>query len=406
MSVNVAGEMQAPAVPRGLATRAREFASYTGHVYVWYALPFVVTGLALWYWARGAGTDFDANVWFPAKAVLHGESPYPQPELSALVGHATFLYPPPILLLDLPLAVFPHFVSRTLFWFLTIGSVAWSLWILGVRDRRIYLVALLAYPVWLAHVFGNPTLLLIVPLALAWRYRDDPWRGGLAVGCAIALKLIVWPLGLWLLATRRLRATAVAAGTSLVLVVTTWAAIGFRGLADYPHLLRMFSETTAAPRAFTITTLGTKIGIDSSIGRVMQLACGIALLGCVCVLARRTDGDRRAFSMAIVVALVISPVIEIWYLALLLVPLAIVQPTYSRVWGMVWLFWLFPIVPRGPIQVVDDHGVALHSLGRIPSVPQLCIAALFVIGLAYIITRAPGSPRQVRYPSRRPAAIV
>ena len=132
--------------------RVRAFAALSGHVWLWYVLPTVIVGLAISYWLRGASTDFDANVWRPANAVMHGESPYPRPELSALVGHATFLYPPPILLLDLPFAVLPHFVARTVFWVVTIGSVIASLWIVGVRDRRVWLVSSLAFPVWAADV--------------------------------------------------------------------------------------------------------------------------------------------------------------------------------------------------------------------------------------------------------------
>lgn len=368
--------------------RVRLGAAKTGHALLWYVLPALLVGLALSYWVRGAGTDFDANVWRPALAVVHGESPYPRPELAALVGHATFLYPPPILLVDLPFAAMPHSVARAAFWVVTIGSVVLSLWIVGVRDRRVLLVASLAYPVWLADVIGNPTLLLLVLVALAWRYRDEPGRAGLAVGCAIAFKLIVWPLGLWLLVTRRFRATAVAAGTSLVLVITAWAAIGFKGLADYPHLLRMFSETTGAPRAFTITTLATKAGIDTSVGRVLQVLCGMALLAGVWMLRRREAGDRRAFSMAVLAALVISPVVEIWYVALLLVPLAILQPTYSRLWGCVWLSWIFILMPGGSRQVVEDDGQLLRSLGRVPSTAQLLVVAAFIACAAVVVTRS------------------
>jgi hypothetical protein len=372
-----------------MLARVRGTATKTGHVLLWYVLPAILVGLALSYWVRGAGTDFDANVWRPALAVVHGNSPYPSPELAALVGHATFLYPPPILLFDLPFAALPHSVARTAFWAITIGSVIVSLWIVGVRDRRVLLVASLAYPVWLADVLGNPTLLLLVPVALAWRYRDQPGRAGLAVGCAIAFKLIVWPLGLWLLATRRFRATAVTAGTSLVLVTSAWAAIGFKGLADYPHLLRLFSEKTGAPRAFTVTTLGTKVGLDASVGRVLQVLCGLALLAGVWVLAHREEGDRRAFSIAVLAALVISPVVEIWYVALLAVPLAILQPSYSKLWGCVWLSWLFVLAPGGSRQVVADDGQLLRALGRVPSTAQLLVVAAFIACAAVVVTRTP-----------------
>jgi hypothetical protein len=367
------------------------FGSFTAYVYGWYALPMVLIGLALFYWIKGLGIDFDANVWRPGQAVLHGNSPYPQPELSALVGHTTFLYPPPLLLLDAPLALFPHVVARGLFWVATAAAVLAALHIVGVRDRRVYFVASLAFPVWYAEVFGNPTLLLLVPLALAWRHRDEPWAVGVAVGCIVALKLILWPLGLWLLATRRIKATGIAVATSLIAIFGTWALIGFKGLADYPRLLRMFSETTAGPRGFTLSTLGRQLGLGSGLAHGLQWACGVALLALVVVLARRIEGDRRSFSIAIAAALVITPVVEEKYLALLLVPLALARPSFGLSWRLVRWGWIFPLVPRGDYPVIEDHGRQLVSLGRMPSIPQLLVVLTFLGLVAYATGRAAGS---------------
>jgi hypothetical protein len=388
------------------------FGSFTAYVYGWYALPMVLIGLALFYWIKGYGIDFDANVWQPGKAVLHGHSPYPQPELSALVGHTTFLYPPLLLWLDVPISLLPHVVARGLFWVLTGAAVLGSLHLVGVRDWRVYFCASLSFPVWYAEVFGNPTLLLLVPLALAWRHRDKPWVVGLAVGCVVALKLILWPLGLWLLATRRFRATGIAIGTSLLAIFVSWAMIGFKGLADYPRLLRMFSETTAGPRGFTVSTLGRQLGLGGGVAHSLQWACGIALLVLVVVLAQRVEGDRRSFSIALAAALVITPVIEEKYLALLLIPLALARPSFGLSWRLVRYAWIFPLVPRGDYSVIEDHGRVLHSLGRTPSIPQLLIVLAFLGCIAWATgrplrgRRVPETGSEFRYPSPRPAAIV
>ena len=60
--------------------------------------------------------------------------------------------------------------------------------------------------------FGNLTILLVLLVALAWRYRDEARLAGLALGVAVAAKLFVWPLVVWLLLTRRFRAAAWAVG--------------------------------------------------------------------------------------------------------------------------------------------------------------------------------------------------
>ena len=46
----------------------------------------------------------------------------------------------------------------------------------------------------------------------------------------------------WLAFTRRWRALAYTVPGAIVLVLGSWAVIGFRGLADYPELLRRFAE--------------------------------------------------------------------------------------------------------------------------------------------------------------------
>jgi hypothetical protein len=62
-------------------------------------------------------------------------------------------------------------------------------------------------------------------------------RGLPALGAALALKLIAWPLVLFLLVTRRWRGAALACLSGAFFLLLPWAAIGFRGLAGYPHLL-------------------------------------------------------------------------------------------------------------------------------------------------------------------------
>jgi hypothetical protein len=396
---------------RARADLAR-FGSYTAYVYGWYTLPAVLVGLALWYMLKEHGIDFDANVWQPGKAVLHGNSPYPKPELPALVGHTTFLYPPVLLPLSASLSLMPYAVARGLFVLLAIAAVAGALRVAGVRDWRVYLCGCLSFPVWYGVVLGNPTLLLLLPLALAWRHREKPWAVGLAVGCLVAFKLVLWPLGLWLLATRRIRASAVAVASSLVAVFGAWAVIGFKGLADYPHLLRMFSDTTAGPRAFTLSTLGRQLGFSGGMAHGIQWACGLTLLALVVVVAQRTDGDRRAFSIAIAAALVITPVVEEKYLALLLVPLALARPSFGTAWRLVRWGWIFALVPRGHFHAIPYHGHLLQPIGRTPSIPQLLIVLAFIGGIAWATGRSPratrvhGTEAEFRYPSPRPAAIV
>lgn len=61
------------------------------------------------------------------------------------------------------------------------------------------------------------------------------------------------------------------------------------------------------------------------------------------VRARREEEDERVgFSLALVAAIALTPIVWIHYLALLLVPLAFARPRVSWAWGLLWVFWILP----------------------------------------------------------------
>ncbi|MCW3016575.1 MAG: hypothetical protein JWO02_3667 [Solirubrobacterales bacterium] len=355
-------------------------------------LGWIVLPLALLVWfavvvGRGAGVDFDANVWLPAQAVLAGQSPYPPPEVSALV-HPTYLYPPLLLGLDLPMSLLPHDMARALFWIIEAGAVIGALRLVGVRDRQVMFWGSLCFPVFYGESLGNPTILLLLPVAAAWRWRDRTWAVGLAVGLAGAFKLILWPLGIWLLATRRLRGAGVAAGCAVLGVVLPWALIGFDGLSDYPSVVNLYEEHNGRPRAQTVATLGHRLGLSWGAGHLLQWACGLGLLVAAVVVARRTDGDRRSFSLALVAALVLSPIVWVQYLALLIVPLAIARPHFGPVWQLVQATWVFLLLPRGDAHTITVDGRVMTSAGYVPTIPRL----LFVLGFLGVVALVSGGP--------------
>jgi hypothetical protein len=336
----------------------------------------------------GNQDDFDANVWQPFHAVLNGLSPYPPADLAALVGRRTFVYPPVMLWIGAPFTVLPHDVARVLFGVVCALVVAGALRLLGVRDHRCYVCVLLSVPVVQGLAVGNPTLLLALPLAVAWRYRDRPWVTAIAVACLVGVKPVLWPLGLWLLATRRFGTAILAVLVTLYTVFGTWAAIEFRGMTAYPELVRLIGEKTAGPRGSSITTFAEGIGLGHSPGRVLQLACGVALLACVVAVARRADGDRRAFSLAVVAALVLSPVFWLHYLVLVLVLLAIAHPHYGWQWLPAQAFWVVVFLPAGPTYVVSDGEHVVGTFGVVPSPVRVAAALAFLAAMGWITGRS------------------
>ena len=101
---------------------------------------------------------------------------------------------------------------------------------------------------------GNVTLWIALAAALVWRCRDRKVRIGDGVGVTLAVKFLLWPLVVWFAATRRLGTAIVSCGIAAALLLLSWAAIGFRGMADYPELLRRLEETVGSD-AYTVDSL-------------------------------------------------------------------------------------------------------------------------------------------------------
>jgi len=270
-----------------------------------------------------------------AEAVLDGDSPYPALDDPILEDQKGYVYPPQLLLALVPFTPLPVGVAGAI---VAVGLVAlllFTLRLLGVRDVRCYAAALLWMPTASGVLLSNVSIPLAFAAAVVWRYRDETWKPAWALGLAISAKLLMWPLLVWTIATRRLRATAWAAAIGLVVTFGAWAAIGFDGLTGYPDLLRRLSEIQSE-RSYSLVGMAATAGLGDPVGQVLTLLVGGALLVSCVALARRSD-ETRSFTCALAATLALSPIVWLHYLVVLLVPVAIARPRFS-------LLWLFPIL--------------------------------------------------------------
>jgi alpha-1,2-mannosyltransferase len=314
----------------------------THSLLVW---PPVAVGWVLAVGIRKHAMAFDfAHAYLPAaRAVLAGHSPYPPATVAALTPRTAFLYPPLTAYLVAPFTALPTFAAEALASLLAIGCVVGILMLLGVRDWRCYMVAFLFVPTYSAIQTANVMLLLALGLALLWRYRDRRALAALLVGALIAVKLILWPLLIWLVVTRRSRAAAggVIAGAALVFV--PWAGIGFAGLGGYAHLLRAVSLVQGRD-GFSIAALLTH-AVSWQAAELVGYSVGAAVLVAAAWVGRRDE--RRSFALAIAAALLLTPIVEMDYFVLLLVVLALYKPRLGWAWIVPLAFWVAPQVGRG-----------------------------------------------------------
>jgi hypothetical protein len=275
-----------------------------------------------------------------AEAILAGDSPYPALDDPILEDQKGYVYPPQLAVALLPLTKLPIDLVALI---VTAGMLA-MLWltlrILGIRDVRCYAAALLWMPVASGLLLANVSIPLALALAVAWRYRDSVREPAVALGLAVSAKLLLWPLFVWTLATRRVRTTLWAIAVGVVVTFVAWAAIGFDGLDGYLDLLRRLSDIQSE-NSYSIVGMASTLGLSSAVGQGLTVVLGGALLVACVVLARRGD-DLRSFTCAVAATLALSPIVWLHYLVLLLVPLAISRPRFSIVWLLPILLWSSP----------------------------------------------------------------
>jgi hypothetical protein len=262
-----------------------------------------------------------------------------------------FVYPAPAALAMVPFALLPYGVAAALFAVLALAAIPLTLLALGVRDWRCHGAALLAAPTIAVLGAGALSSLLALLAALAWRFRDRRLVAAVLVGAAIVAKLFLWPLLVWLVATRRTRTAGIVVGGGLAAALAGWAAIGFAGLRDYPALLGGLASSQQAD-GYAPVSLGLALGLPSTAARALAAVVGLALLALAVRHGRGPDGDRRAFMLAVAASLALSPVVWLHYFALLLLPLGLARPRFTPLWLAPVALWVCPTKSHGDLLAI------------------------------------------------------
>jgi alpha-1,2-mannosyltransferase len=307
-------------------------------------LPALLTAYVLYYIVQfGAlATDFHQEFWPAAARLIHGLSPYAA-SWQHIGGGVAFPYPPLTAIVFVPLALLPHGVADGVFTAINIAAVLLTLRTLDVRDRRVYGIVLLWPVVVDAWQAANLTLLLGLGIAWTWRKRDQPVIAGVLVAILVSLKPFVWPLGLWLLATRRYAAAAYAVASGLAINLVAWGVVGFSQLNGYE---RVVNEVTSAMyrRGYDLIAFAIRLGAGHTTGYAITLTVGV-LVALGCVYAGRRGDDQAALTLCIALCLLATPVLWTHYFALMVIPVALARPRLGALWFLPMVMWVCPINP-------------------------------------------------------------
>jgi hypothetical protein len=347
-------------------------------------LPVLLTVEALR--QRGLGWDFRA-FYLAGNAYLAGASPYPGHALSALANKQGFVYPAPVAALFVPFAVLPYPLALVLWLLGSVAALGSALWLLGVRDWRVFGALMLTRPAEQAVRLGTLMPALVLLLALVWRLRDREWLVAAAAGLLALSKLFLFPVLIWLAATRRSRAALAGAGGAIVVCVLAWLPLGLATIGSYPKLLSALAgyEQTFS---YSLTSLGIALGLSSASSVAISVAAGAAV-ACAALLVGRTR-ESLSFRLALAAAFLMSPIVWGHYFVLLAVPLALRRPRLSPVW--LAAAWIKPdtLGLRGPalwvalsLLVMAVQLDLVPSLGPWPAV-RLPRQANLAVGVALV----------------------
>lgn len=288
--------------------------------------------------------DFRNELYPQARELLAGHNPYPES-----------IWPPVSTVVAMPFTTMPSREAGVVFVIAGLACMALALWLVGVRDWRVYGVVGL-WPQVLADIrIAHLTPLLCLLAAATFRYRDRSLLAGAALGLAAGLKFLLWPLGVWLVATGRLRAAAMSLG---IAAATLLLVLPFASLDEYVRTLRTVGAEFDQD-SYTTYGLLTQLGVSSPTARTLTLAFGAALL--------LLTWQRRSFALSVATALALSPIVWFDFFALAAIPLAASRPRLSPI-------WLLPLVCWG----LPSSGIAtqpLQGVGRV----LLVFAVVFVV---------------------------
>lgn len=236
--------------------------------------------------------------------------------------YGLYMYAPPLGIALAPMTWLSSTIGTTAWYIMHILALAMAAWAMPVRwtvKLAVLGVSGLSYAVSRDLVLGNVSSMLLLPLALSWRWLDRP-AGSIATAVAISVRPTLAILVLWQGLRRQWKAVAWTLGAGAFLIVATLPAVGIIGYSDYLTVLRNLSDVTGVPRNLDLGSTALSLGLGEPVATALLL-CGYTLaVGAILISLRR---DREVgFMVTVGASLLLSPLLWDHYLAMLVLPAA------------------------------------------------------------------------------------
>jgi hypothetical protein len=294
-------------------------------------------------------------------------------------GFFGFYYPPSFLLLLLPLALLPYVAAVLAF--LAVGFVPYFLSLRVLLPQRWAVIPILSFPGVVVTAGTGQNGFLSAACFGGYMVLLDRWPllAGACLGLLTCKPHLAICAPIALLAARRWRAIAGAVLSASVLAVVSLLALGWPAWQGFLHSLPLAGEMLARKlldAAKLQSTFGAFriLGLASAMGWAFQAIVSLAALVALAWAVRRRPGGHAEGAALAAAALVCSPYLVDYDLAILGLPLAWVLAQALRKGFEPWEKLL---LLAGYMLPIVSHGLAASL--RVPVAPLVLCAILVLV---------------------------
>ena len=263
-----------------------------------------------------------------------------------------YMYSPPPGVAILPLAWVPAQDGALVWHVLHILVAALACAVMpvgGITKVAVFGAAALSRAITVDIALGNVSTLLLLPLALAWRWLDRP-LGAVAQAVAIAIRPTLGIILIWQLLRRRWRPVVwtVAAGVGIMALTLPFTGLG--SYFDYVAVLRNLTGALGVTGNHDLGSTAQLLGADEPTATLVLFG-GYAIAVAAILLSLRRDSEV-GFMVAVGASMLLSPLLWGHYLALVALPAALLA-SRGQWWGLVlpFLTWV-PLILQPAVVVL------------------------------------------------------
>ena len=265
-------------------------------------------------------------------------------------GFGLFYYPPPFVLLALPLALLDPTLAAWLWTGILIAIFFVAVAVMPVSTRVKWLIVLLAglnWPMVYGIKLGQVGPILLLTFAAGWRWMDRPRVLGVATAIGTAIKIQPAIIFAWALLTGRRRAVVVGVVFLLVVAAVATVVAGPAAWVDQATLLARLSKPIVTPHNFTPGRIAFEMGASEALAWAIQWLNWVAV-GVVLLVGVLRASPVASYLAAVVASQMVSPILWDHYALLLVLPVAWLLERgrwWAAVIPLVTMIWLVNLTP-------------------------------------------------------------